>query len=148
METSRPKSFSRAPPGSLQPCQGRNHRAKPSVVRARDASHTRIPAQEPKDRQISPLFRVSLVSDSLATPEPALTAAPTPTSKLSSTPEETSKSATKTTTPPISDLHSHRHFNSPDKARPNFGSHRLTITSAIRLSPVTFTITCLPGNAP
>ncbi len=60
METSRPKSFSRAPPGSLQPCQGRNHRAKPSVVRARDASHTRIPAQEPKDRQSPPLFRVSL----------------------------------------------------------------------------------------
>ena len=61
METSRPKSFSRAPPGSLQPCQGRNHRAKPSVVRARDASHTRIPAQEPKDRQSPPLFRVSLI---------------------------------------------------------------------------------------
>ena len=30
------------------------------MVRARDASHTRIPAQEPKDRQIPPLFRVSL----------------------------------------------------------------------------------------
>jgi hypothetical protein len=35
------------------------------VVRARDASHTRIPAQEPKDRQIPPLFRVSLIPESL-----------------------------------------------------------------------------------
>ena len=33
---------------------------KPSVVRARDASHPRTPAQEPKDRQSRSLFRVSL----------------------------------------------------------------------------------------
>ena len=44
------------------PAGGEITERKPSVVRARNASHTRTPGQEPRDRQGRSLFRVSLVS--------------------------------------------------------------------------------------
>ena len=45
------------------PAGGEITERNPSVVPAGDASHIRIPAQGPRDRQSRPLFRVSLGSD-------------------------------------------------------------------------------------